>query len=143
MSMRNFRKPSQQSLSTLENRRFEREAKRPTLSGSETEILFSDDSISSLPNDVADALNSITLGLQGIVLHPCDIFTHDLLFRVDIMSELYVSFRCAYTNRNFKELLNFSKTIRESQPVLNIFTPTGYKQGEKRIDIVIKRWDVV
>lgn len=92
------------------------------------------------PKDVDDALQFIIVGLKDITLHPVDSFTHDLLFHVNIRDELYLYLKCAYTDRNFKELLEFSRVIKETQPFLNVFNPTGWKEGQKRICVIIKHW---
>lgn len=130
-----FKQPSQTQLSDPAGSRQKGEHSDP-----EIDLFIFDGSISSLPYDVADALLAITSGLEDITLHPVDPFTHDLLFHVNIKDELYVSLKCAYTDRNFKELLAFSKDIIASQPALNVFNPTGWKEGQKRICLIIKHW---
>lgn len=120
-----------------------RNPSQSVLSDSGIDVFISDDSISSLPDDVGDALQFISTGLKDITLHPLDPFTHDLLFHVNIKGELYLSLKCAYTDRNFKELLAFSKDIIASQPVLNVFNPTGWKEGQKRICLIVKHWVTV
>ena len=112
------------------------------LNDSDIEILFCEDGYADLSLSVRNAALTILTRLQGVTLHPTDPFTHDLLFSANIKDRLYLSLKCAYTDRNWKELKAFSKDIIASQPFMNVFCPTGWKQGQKRVCLTIRRWKV-
>ena len=105
-------------------------------------FIYNDNRYADLPDDVRNAALTILTRLQGVTLHPTDTFTHDLLFSANIKDRLYLSLKCAYTDRNWKELKAFSKDIIASQPFMNVFCPTGWKQGQKRVCLTIRRWKV-
>ena len=109
----------------------------------DVEILFCEDDYADLPTDVKNAALTILTRLQGVTLHPIDIFTKELVFYVDIKKRLFLTLTTAYTDWNFRELLAFSKGIMSLQEPMSVFNLKGYGNNQKRICLIIKHWAVV